>query len=72
MRVLTSLLLLATGLGMALPGSWLILLGGSPYYAAAGGLIVACAVLLWRGSAFAVTLYWLILLGTFIWSVWEV
>src|ERR1043165_4317184 len=63
MRVLTSLLLLATGLGMALPGVWLILLGGSPYYAMAGALIVACALLLWRGSPLSVTPYLLTLLA---------
>ena len=36
MRILTFLLLLATGLGMGLPGLWLVSLGGSLYYAVAG------------------------------------
>ena len=36
MRIITFLLLLATGLGMALPGFWLASLGGSLYYAVAG------------------------------------
>ena len=72
MRSITFLLLLLTGLGMALPGAWLVLLGGSLYYLIAGLLIVACALLVLRGSAFAVTLYWLTLLGTLVWSLWEV
>jgi quinoprotein glucose dehydrogenase len=72
MRSITFLLLLLTGLGMALPGAWLVLLGGSLYYLIAGALIVACAVLVLRRSAFAVTLYWITFLGTLVWSLWEV
>jgi quinoprotein glucose dehydrogenase len=72
MRSITFLLLLLTGLGMALPGGWLLLLGGSPYYLVAGVLIVVCAILVLRRSPFAVTLYWLIFLGTLLWSLWEV
>jgi quinoprotein glucose dehydrogenase len=72
MRIITFLLLLATGLGMALPGLWLASLGGSLYYAVAGTLIVISALLLLRGSAFATTLYWLTFLGTLVWSIWEV
>ena len=72
MRIITFLLLLVTGLGMALPGLWLASLGGSLYYAIAGTLIVICALLVLRGSAFATTLYWVTFLGTVVWSVWEV
>jgi quinoprotein glucose dehydrogenase len=72
MRGITFLLLLLTGLGMALPGAWLLLLGGSPYYLVAGTLIVVCAILVLRRSAFAVSLYWLTFLGTLGWSLWEV
>jgi len=72
MRIITFLLLLATGLGMALPGFWLASLGGSLYYAVAGTLIVITALLVLRGSAFATTLYWLTFLGTLVWSLWEV
>src|SRR6185503_5768335 len=72
MRIITFLLLLATGLGMALPGLWLASLGGSLYYAVAGTLILVCAWLVLRGSAFAITLYWLTFLGTLVWSLWEV
>jgi len=72
MRIITFLLLLATGLAMALPGLWLASLGGSLYYAVAGTLILVCAWLVLRGSAFAITLYWLTFLGTLVWSLWEV
>jgi quinoprotein glucose dehydrogenase len=72
MRSITFLLLLLTGLGMALPGAWLVLLGGSLYYLIAGALIIACAVLVLRRSAFAITLYWVTFLGTLLWSLWEV
>ncbi|HET7086249.1 MAG TPA: membrane-bound PQQ-dependent dehydrogenase, glucose/quinate/shikimate family [Rhizomicrobium sp.] len=72
MRILAFLLLLATGLGMALPGLWLLTLGGSLYYLIAGSLIILCAVLLLRGSDFAIPLYWLVVLGTLAWSLWEV
>ena len=40
MRIPTFLLLVATGLGMMLPGIYLALLGGSLYYAVAGYLIL--------------------------------
>src|SRR5262249_7530387 len=66
------LLLLATGLGMAVPGIWLATLGGSLYYAIAGSLIVISALLVLRRSSFAIPLYWLTLLGTLVWSLWEV
>ena len=72
MRILTFLLLLITGLAMALPGAYLATLGGSPYYAVAGVLILACAILVRRGSDAGIGLYWLVLLGTAIWSVSEV
>jgi len=72
MRILTFLLLLATGLGMGLPGLWLVSLGGSLYYAVAGVLILAAAVMVWQRNPLAVPLYWLTFLGTLLWSLWEV
>src|ERR1700722_8540275 len=72
MRILSLLLLLITGLAMALPGLYLAALGGSLYYAVAGGLILLSAWLVLRRRQFGVTLFWLVFLGTVIWSFWEV
>ena len=72
MRILTFLLLVATGLGMALPGLYLAALGGSLYYAVSGSLILVSAwlVLRWRRSG--IYLFWFVFALTILWSVWEV
>jgi quinoprotein glucose dehydrogenase len=72
MRILSFLLLLVTGLGMALPGLYLAALGGSLYYAFAGGLILISAWLVLQRRRSGVTLFWLVFLGTVVWSLWEV
>src|SRR4051812_32657952 len=72
MRILSFLLLLLTGLGMALPGLYLASLGGSLYYAIAGLLILASAFLVLRRNPFGATLFWLVFLGSIGWSLWEV
>ncbi len=72
MRSFACLLLLIAGLGLALPGLYLTILGGSPYYAAAGSALAVSAALLWRGRAAGGYLLLLVFLGTVIWSVWEV
>ena len=72
MRTLTFLLLLITGLALALPGAYLATLGGSLYYVIAGVLILISAFMVRRGSAAGIGLFWLVLLGTLVWSVGEV
>ena len=72
MRIVTFLLLLATGLGMAIPGLYLAALGGSLYYVVAGVLILISAWLVLRRERSGVTLFWLVFLGTLAWSLWEV
>lgn len=72
MRGLSAFLLVATGLGMAVPGLYLTVLGGSLYYVIAGLLILVSAWLVWRGRDSGVTLYWLVYLGTIVWSLAEV
>src|SRR6202012_299791 len=72
MRILSFLLLAATGLGMALPGLYLVSLGGSPYYAVAGLLILISAFFVLHGNRAGVQLFWLVYLATIVWSVWEV
>jgi quinoprotein glucose dehydrogenase len=72
MRILSVLLLCVTGLGMAVPGLYLALLGGSPYYAIAGFLILVSAWLVLRNNSFGIRLFWLVFAGTLAWSLWEV
>jgi quinoprotein glucose dehydrogenase len=60
------------GLYLAVGGAWLSLLGGSWYYLIAGLGLIATGALLAAGSVAALWLYALILLGTVIWSLWEV
>lgn len=68
---LTVLLLTLTGLGLAVPGAYLLTLGGSPYYLVAGLAALGSAVLLARRDRLGLHLYGLILLATLVWSVWE-
>lgn len=53
-------------------GVWLISLGGSPYYAAAGAALVAVAVLLWCRRIEALYLYAGLLGVTLLWAVVEI
>ncbi len=69
---IVSALLFLIGVFLVLPGVYLALLGGSPYYIVAGVLCIVSAALLWRGDARALPVYALLLAGTVIWSVWEV
>ena len=69
MRTITFILLLLTGLGLALPGAYLASLGGSLYYLIAGVLIVIAAFQARRGGG--ATLFWLVFICTIAWSVWE-
>ena len=72
MRILSFLLLAATGLGMALPGLYLVSLGGSLYYAIVGLLILISAWLVLQGRRAGVQLFWLVYLATVVWSLREV
>jgi quinoprotein glucose dehydrogenase len=66
------ILLALLGLGSLGGGLWLILLGGSWYYAIAGVLFLATAVLLAKCSPAALSIYALLVIGTLIWALWEV
>ncbi|SCM73938.1 glucose dehydrogenase [uncultured Pleomorphomonas sp.] len=66
---------LVTGLfGLILLGGgiYLIVLGGSAYYLLAGGGMLIAALLLYRRSAHALTVYAAVLFGTLVWALWEV
>src|SRR5438067_612571 len=72
MRIISFLLLLITGLGLAVPGVYLVLLGGSAYYAIAGFAILVSALLVLRRRVWGICLYWTLLALTLAWSLWEV
>ncbi|CAO3440406.1 membrane-bound PQQ-dependent dehydrogenase, glucose/quinate/shikimate family [Azospirillum endophyticum] len=67
-----AVLLAILGLGSLGGGLWLILLGGSWYYAVAGLLLLATALLLAKRSPAALSVYALLVIGTLIWALWEV
>ncbi len=60
------------GLGIGLAGVWLITLGGSWYYAAAGAGILITGLLLLARSRAALWVYALVVLGTVIWAYAEI
>lgn len=66
-----SLLVILFGTAIAIPGIQLVTLGGSFYYAISGSILILAGILLWRGSATGAWIYYAILGGTVIWSVWE-
>jgi len=53
-------------------GAYLIILGGSWYYALAGIALIASGVLLFRFSVVAVAVYTALWLATLFWTLWEV
>jgi quinoprotein glucose dehydrogenase len=65
-------LLFLVGLLMALPGAYLVALGGSFYYLLAGIAIAASAVLLAKGRRLGSRLYGAVYALTVAWSLWEV
>jgi quinoprotein glucose dehydrogenase len=68
---LLALLLCLIGIVLFAGGSWLVWLGGSPYYVVAGlGLFIA-GVLLFQMRAAGVWLYGLVFLLTIAWAFWE-
>ena len=68
---LVAFLLAALGVAVAAAGLWLIVLGGSWYYAIAGVLLAATGFLLLRGRAEALWCGAVLVGGTLAWAVWE-
>ena len=66
-----AVMLLLVGLVLAAGGLLLATLGGSFYYLISGGILIASAVLLWRGNRWGAYLYGLLTFGTVIWAVVE-
>lgn len=68
LAIVTGLLGLASLAG----GVWLAVLGGSFYYAVAGLVMLATAVLLWHRRPLALHVYALLVIGTLLWALAEV
>ena len=62
----------AIGLVLSVGGAQLIMLGGSPYYAVVGVLMILSGLLLAMLRPLGGWLYILIFLGTVVWALWEV
>jgi quinoprotein glucose dehydrogenase len=67
----TGLVLVLIGLVLALPGIWLVVLGGSWYYVVAGLGFVLTGVLLIQYGPVALWAYALVVVGTLTWALWE-
>lgn len=70
--VILAIVLALFGLALLGGGIWLIVLGGSWYYALAGAGLLVTAWLLATRSSDALPVYGLIWLGTVAWAFWEV
>ncbi|WP_048850717.1 membrane-bound PQQ-dependent dehydrogenase, glucose/quinate/shikimate family [Tanticharoenia sakaeratensis] len=66
---LTGVLTVLLGLGLLLPGIWLLTLGGSAYYAIAGVALVAAGALLATDRRAGIWLYALYLIGSVVWVI---
>ena len=72
MILLLTVALVLLGAAMTAGGVWLIALGGSWYYAAAGLAVLASGMLLRRGNPAAFHLFALVVAGSLVWAVREV
>ena len=63
--------LLLLGFALCAGGAWLVALGGSWYYLAAGLAVLATAACLWRRSAAAWWVFAALLVATLTWSLFE-
>ena len=69
---LTGIIFILVGLALALPGIYLITLGGSAYYAIAGIGIIVSGVLLVMRKYEGICVYGAVFIGTIIWALAEV
>ncbi|KKO00476.1 hypothetical protein LCGC14_0125670 [marine sediment metagenome] len=71
--LLVAFIALLMSIGMALPGAWLAVLGGSFYYLIAGAAGAWASWLILRGRhVLGVRLFAVVALGTLLWSLWEI
>ena len=71
-RIILSAMLALIGLVFFSGGSWLVLVGGSPYYLLAGLAFLFISALMYRGSAWAYWAFAILILTTLGWSIFEV
>lgn len=70
--IVVGVLILLIGAVLFAGGAWLVAIGGSPYYLAAGaGLVLAGALLILRRES-GLWVYVLVFAATLVWAVWEV
>jgi quinoprotein glucose dehydrogenase len=68
---ITSVVLAIVGLVIGGGGVWLLLLGGSWFYAFAGVMFLLTALFLWRRRVAALWLYAAFVLVSLVWALWE-
>ncbi|MDR5835946.1 membrane-bound PQQ-dependent dehydrogenase, glucose/quinate/shikimate family [Caballeronia sp. LZ034LL] len=68
---LSVVFLALAGLYLVIVGSWLVMIGGTPYYALTGIVLLMVAWCFWRAQVLALWLYALLLLCTLGWAVAE-
>lgn len=69
---ITAAVIALIGLVLLGGGIWLITLGGSVYYVITGLVMIAVAMLLWRRKVAALHLFALLVIGTVVWSLFEI
>ena len=70
-RPILALILALIALALIVGGGWLVLLGGSPYYVAAGAAMAGSAWLVLKGDRRGSWLYGVMFLATIFWSLAE-
>lgn len=68
----TAIIFILMGMFFLVGGLWLLILGGSWYYFILSLGLLLTAFYLWRQDGFFYLLYSVILVGTGLWSLWEV
>ncbi len=71
LRRLFAVSAISIGIALAIPGAYLLSLGGSPYYVIAGPVLAVAGVALWRGRTGGAWLFAALWAATLGWALWE-
>lgn len=71
LTVLLGVVIVAFGVALAVGGTWLVLLGGSPYFVAMGVALVASGVLIVRRNPAGAWIYGIAFSLSLAWAVWD-